>query len=196
MAWLKVLNLSHSKYLKETPDFSGLPSLEQLILKDCPRLREVHQSIGCLCNLILLNLKDCTSLSNLPEEIYKLKCLKTLILSGCSKMDLMENDRVRMKSLITIIAENTVMKQLPFTIVSPKNIGYISYVDLRNRHIIFFLLSFGLGCRQQRIPYLIFIPSCIRKIIVGMILHHCLAASQIFEVFWCNVTPSFNYLSK
>nr|XP_007134219.1 hypothetical protein PHAVU_010G029200g [Phaseolus vulgaris]ESW06213.1 hypothetical protein PHAVU_010G029200g [Phaseolus vulgaris] len=40
-------------------------------------------------------------------------------------MDLMEKDIVRMKSLITIIAENRVMKQLLFTIVSPKSIGYI-----------------------------------------------------------------------
>ncbi|ESW06182.1 hypothetical protein PHAVU_010G027100 [Phaseolus vulgaris] len=126
LTWLKVLNLSHSKYLIETPDFSGLPSLEQLILEDCPRLREVHQSIGCLSNLILLNLKDCTSLSNLPGEIYKLKCLKTLILSGCSKIDLMDIDIVGMKSFMTTIAENTAMKQLPFTIVSPKSIGYIS----------------------------------------------------------------------
>ncbi|ESW06207.1 hypothetical protein PHAVU_010G028800 [Phaseolus vulgaris] len=126
LMWLKVLDLSHSKYLIETPVFYGTRSLEQLILKDCPRLRQVHPSIGCLCNLILLNLQDCTNLSNLPKKIYKLKSLKTLILSGCSKMDLMEKDIVRMKSFITIIAKNTVMKQLPFTIVSPKSIGYIS----------------------------------------------------------------------
>ncbi|XP_068479121.1 disease resistance protein Roq1-like [Phaseolus vulgaris] len=69
LRWLKVLNLSHSKYLIETPNFSGLSSLEQLILKDCPGLQEVHQSIGCLSNLTLLNLKDCTSLSNLPAEV-------------------------------------------------------------------------------------------------------------------------------
>ncbi|XP_022642096.1 TMV resistance protein N isoform X2 [Vigna radiata var. radiata] len=68
LMWLTVLNLSHSKYLRETPDFSGLPRLEQLILKDCSRLRKVHHSIGCLNNLVLLNLKDCTSLSNLPRE--------------------------------------------------------------------------------------------------------------------------------
>jgi len=37
----------------------------------------------------------------------------------------MKKDIVRMKSFITI-AENTVMKQLPFIIVSPKSIGYIS----------------------------------------------------------------------
>ncbi|KAK8464557.1 hypothetical protein PHAVU_010G024351 [Phaseolus vulgaris] len=71
LRWLKVLNLSHSKYLIETPNFSGLSSLEQLILKDCPGLQEVHQSIGCLSNLTLLNLKDCTSLSNLPAEHFR-----------------------------------------------------------------------------------------------------------------------------
>ncbi|XP_027906464.1 TMV resistance protein N-like isoform X2 [Vigna unguiculata] len=126
LTWLKVLNLSHSKYLMETPDFSRLPSLEQLILKDCPGLCEVHQSIGCLNNLILLNLKDCTSLSNLPIEIYKLKSLKTLILCGCSKVDLLERDILKMESLIILIAQNTTVKQVPFSIVSSQSIGYIS----------------------------------------------------------------------
>ncbi|XP_068478251.1 disease resistance protein RUN1-like isoform X2 [Phaseolus vulgaris] len=126
LAYLKVLNLSHSKYLIETPDFSGLPSLEQLILKDCPRLRKVHPSIGYLCNLMLLNLKDCTSLCNLPVQICNLKSLKTLILSGCSKIDILEKDMVQMESLRILIAENTAVKQLPFTIVCSKSIGYLS----------------------------------------------------------------------
>jgi len=126
LKWLKVLNLSHSLYLTETPDFSKLPNLEQLILKDCPILREVDQSIGCLCYLTLLNLKDCTSLSNLPRKIYKLKSLKTIILSGCSKIEIMEKDIVQMESLITLITENTTVKEVPFSIVSSKSIGYIS----------------------------------------------------------------------
>ncbi|XP_047179046.1 disease resistance protein RPP2B-like [Vigna umbellata] len=98
---LKFLNLSHSKYLKETPDFSRLPSLEQLILKDCPSLRKVHQSIGDLSNILVINLKDCTSLSYLSQEIYKLRSLKTLILSGCSKLGSI--DIAQVKSLATII---------------------------------------------------------------------------------------------
>jgi len=110
----------------ETPDFSGLPSLEQLILKNCPGLRQVHQSIGCLSNLTLLNLKDCTSLSNLPRKIYKLKSLKTLILSACSKIHPLEKDIVQMESLITLITENTTVEQVPFSIISSKGIGYIS----------------------------------------------------------------------
>ncbi|XP_068479583.1 disease resistance protein RUN1-like isoform X2 [Phaseolus vulgaris] len=125
LACLKVLNLSHSKYLTKTPDFSRLPSLEHLILKDCPRLREVHQSIGCLCNLILLNLKDCTSLSTLPSEICKLKSLKNLIISGCLKIDLLEKDIVQMESLRTQISENTDVKQVPFSIVCSKSFAYL-----------------------------------------------------------------------
>ena len=123
---LEVLNLSHSKYLIETPDFSGIPNLKQLILKDCPNLLKVHQSIGVLSYLTLLNLKDCTSLCNLPRNIYKLKSLKSLILSGCSKIGLLEKDIVQIESLIILIAENTVVKQVPFSVVSSRSIGYLS----------------------------------------------------------------------
>ena len=126
LPWLKFLNLSHSKNLTETPDFSKLTSLEKLILKNCPSLCKVHQSIGDLHNLILINLKGCTSLRNLPREVYKLKSVKILILSGCSKIDKLEEDIVQMESLTTLIADNTVVKQVPFSIVSSKSIGYIS----------------------------------------------------------------------
>ncbi|KAL2965755.1 hypothetical protein AAZX31_16G078800 [Glycine max] len=126
LQWLKILNLSHSKYLTATPNFSGLPSLEKLILKDCPSLSKVHKSIGDLHKLVLINMKDCTSLSNLPREMYQLKSVKTLNLSGCSKIDKLEEDIVQMESLTTLIAENTAVKQVPFSIVSLKSIGYIS----------------------------------------------------------------------
>ncbi|XP_061370926.1 disease resistance protein RPV1-like isoform X2 [Gastrolobium bilobum] len=108
---LKILNLSHSRFLTNTPDFSKLPNLEKLILKDCPSLIEVHQSIGDLSKLLLINLKNCTSLTNLPRRIYELKSVKTLILSGCSKIDKLEEDIVHMESLTTLIANNTAVKQ-------------------------------------------------------------------------------------
>ncbi|KAL2319334.1 hypothetical protein Fmac_028303 [Flemingia macrophylla] len=114
---LKILNLSHSKYLIETPDFSKLPSLEKLILKDCTSLCKIHQSIGDLHNLQLINLKDCTSLSFLPREIYMLKSLKTLNISGCSRIDKLEEYIAHMESLTILITENTAGKQVPFSIV-------------------------------------------------------------------------------
>ncbi|MCI11285.1 TIR-NBS-LRR RCT1 resistance protein, partial [Trifolium medium] len=33
---LKILNLSHSQDLTETPNFSYMPNLEKIVLKDCP----------------------------------------------------------------------------------------------------------------------------------------------------------------
>jgi len=90
-------------------------------MKDCPNLSELHQSIGDLNSLLLINLKDCTSLSHLPEKIYQLKSLKTLILSGCSKIDKLEEGIVQMESLTTLIAKDTAIKE-----VRSKSIGYIS----------------------------------------------------------------------
>ncbi|KAI5423017.1 hypothetical protein KIW84_046142 [Lathyrus oleraceus] len=123
---LKILNLSHSKYLRRTPDFSKSPNLEKLIMKDCPNLCEVHQSIGDLNRLLLINLKDCKSLGDLPKKIYQLKSLKTLIISGCSKIDKLEEDIVHMESLTTLIAKDTAIKEVPCSIVRSKSIGYIS----------------------------------------------------------------------
>ncbi|CAL5195446.1 unnamed protein product [Lathyrus oleraceus] len=73
---LKVLNLSHSKHLKSTPDFLKLLNLEKLIMKDCQSLSEVHKSIGDLKKIHLINLKNCTSLANLPRESYQLISVK------------------------------------------------------------------------------------------------------------------------
>ncbi|CAI8608205.1 unnamed protein product [Vicia faba] len=123
---LKVLNLSHSRHLKSTPDFSKLPNLEKLIMKDCQSLSNVHPSIGDLKNLLLINLKDCTSLGYLPKEIYQLRSVITLIFSGCSKINKLEEDIGQMESLTTLIAANTGVKQVPHSIVRSKSIGYIS----------------------------------------------------------------------
>ncbi|XP_028765425.1 TMV resistance protein N-like [Neltuma alba] len=101
---LKTLNLSHSSYLTQTPDFTKLPNLERLLMKDCPSLIYIHESIGHPKNLLHVNLKDCKSLRYLPRNIYKLKSVKTLILSGCSLIDHLEEDIEQMESLTTLMA--------------------------------------------------------------------------------------------
>jgi Leucine-rich repeat (LRR) protein len=112
--------------LTETPDFSSLPNLEKLVLKDCPSLSAVSNSIGLLHKLLLINLTDCTGLRKLPKNIYKLKSLETLILSGCSKINKLEEDLEQMVSLTTLIADKTAITKVPFSIVRSKSIGYIS----------------------------------------------------------------------
>ena len=124
---LKFLNLSHSHYLTQTPNFARFPNLEKLILKDCMSLFEVHQSIGDLNNLVLVNLKDCRNLESLPRSFYKLKSLQTLILSGCSKFDNLADELGELgESLTTFLADNTAIRQVPWTIVQLKNLKELS----------------------------------------------------------------------
>ncbi|KEH29032.1 disease resistance protein (TIR-NBS-LRR class) [Medicago truncatula] len=124
---LKILNLSHSLDLTETPDFTYLPNLEKLVLKNCPSLSTVSHSIGSLHKILLINLTDCIGLRKLPRSIYTLKSLETLILSGCTMIEKLEEDLEQMESLITLIADKTSITKVPFSIVRLKNIGYISF---------------------------------------------------------------------
>lgn len=119
---MKFLNLSHSYHLTKTPDFSNLPNLEELKLKDCKSLVEIHHSIGCLQRLILVDLKDCTKLKSVPRGFCKLRSLKTLILSGCSKFENLPKDLGDLESLTTLIANGTAIKEVPFTIERLKNL--------------------------------------------------------------------------
>ncbi|KAG5517318.1 hypothetical protein RHGRI_037914 [Rhododendron griersonianum] len=95
---LKSLNLSHSPNLVRTPDFSGIPNLEILVLHDCTSLVEVHESIGSLERLVILDLRDCKSLRKLPRSIRKLKHLESLDLSGCPNLDELPMNRGSMDS--------------------------------------------------------------------------------------------------
>ncbi|KAI8021808.1 Disease resistance-like protein DSC1 [Camellia lanceoleosa] len=96
---LKVLNLSHSHGLRTTPNFTGLPNLEDLILENCIRLVEVHESISELERLVFLNLKGCKNLKKLPCKIGHLKSLEKLDLSGCSNLDQFPTELEKIKSL-------------------------------------------------------------------------------------------------
>ena len=135
---LKILNLSHSHHLRQTPDFSYLPNLEKLMLKDCPSLSSISHTIGHLSELLLINLKDCTSLRSLPRSIYKLKSLKTLILSGCIMIDKLEEDLEQMVSLTTLMADNTAITRVPYALTRLKSIGFISLCRFEGllRHLL------------------------------------------------------------
>ncbi|XP_023894493.1 disease resistance protein RPV1 isoform X2 [Quercus suber] len=123
---LEVLNLSHSHDLTWTPDFSRLPNLKKLKLKDCTSLLELHQSIGDLHYLVLVNLKGCENLRSLPRSFYKLKSLETLILSDCSKIDHLTDDLGEMECLTTLRIDYTAIRTIPSTINRLKNLKHFS----------------------------------------------------------------------
>ncbi|KAK2986976.1 hypothetical protein RJ640_024874, partial [Escallonia rubra] len=106
LGFLKILDLSYSPHLTGTPDFSILPNLERLILKECSNLVEVHESIGDLeTSLVSLNLRGCKRLRKLPRTIGRLKFLETLIISGCSSLDQLPEEMRMMESLREFLAD-------------------------------------------------------------------------------------------
>ncbi|GAV65328.1 LOW QUALITY PROTEIN: LRR_1 domain-containing protein/NB-ARC domain-containing protein/TIR domain-containing protein, partial [Cephalotus follicularis] len=113
---LKFIDLSDSKNLTKTPDFTGVPNLESLILKGCSRLSELHPSIGVLRRLTLLNLKDCYSLSSLPN-IIKLESLQVCILAGCSRLNKFPEIIGNMESLREFDVSETALGELPASII-------------------------------------------------------------------------------
>ncbi|XP_050253166.1 disease resistance protein RUN1-like isoform X4 [Quercus robur] len=90
---LKLIDLSDSQNLIETPNLSGAPNLKQLILRRCTRLYKIHASLRDHKRLILLDVSKCKRLSKLclsgtailhqPSSVVHLKNLKMLSISGC-----------------------------------------------------------------------------------------------------------------
>lgn len=115
MEKLECIDLSHSQYLVRTPDFSGIPNLERLILEGCTDLREIHQSLGVLSKLTFLNLKDCKNLQCFPSSI-ELESLKVLILSGCPKLDKFPEILGYMPNLLELHLNGTAITELPSSI--------------------------------------------------------------------------------
>ncbi|XP_019152024.1 PREDICTED: TMV resistance protein N-like [Ipomoea nil] len=122
---LKFINLSYSQKLIRTPDFTGIPNLERLILEECTSLVEIHASVGFLKNLVLLNLKHCINLKRLPKSIH-LEKLKMLILSGCLKLQTFPEIAGHMACLLEVYAEATALRELP------SSIDFLTHLSLIN----------------------------------------------------------------
>ncbi|TQD83681.1 hypothetical protein C1H46_030756 [Malus baccata] len=133
---LKTLDLSHSQSLKKSPDFSQVPNLEELILKECSSLSKIHPSIGHLKRLSLVNLNGCHKLISLPRDFYKLKSVETLLLNNCYEFREVHEDIGEMISLRTLEAADTAIREVPPSIVGLKNLTRLSLdrVELKGEY--------------------------------------------------------------
>ncbi|KAL1208825.1 Disease resistance protein RUN1 [Cardamine amara subsp. amara] len=158
---LKYLNLSHSDHLVETPDFSYLPNLEKLLLKNCKSLVRVHESIGMLHKkLVLVNMNGCSKLNDLPREFYRLKSLETLIISGCSNFKMLDDSLGELESLTSLIVDDTSLRVVPSSIIQLKKLKELSlrgcrgsldgFDDMHSEYnppiVLSSLVSNGLNC--------------------------------------------------
>ncbi|KAK0592430.1 hypothetical protein LWI29_018944 [Acer saccharum] len=122
---LKTIKLSYSHNLIETPDFTWVPNLEMLDLKGCTRLRKVHDSVGLLERLTILNLKGCKNLVSFPSNVSRL--LKILNLQGCSKLDHLPQNLGELEVLEELDAGETAIRQVPPSIARLSNLRSLSF---------------------------------------------------------------------
>ncbi|XP_057952416.1 TMV resistance protein N-like [Malania oleifera] len=125
---LKVIDLSNSHDLIQTPDLGGVKNLQQLILQGCTKLTKVHPSITALKRLNLLNLKGCECLSTFPQKI-KLESLKTFNLSGCSSLVEFPEVDPNMRQLSKLYLDGTAIKELPSSF---KHLTGLTLLNLAN----------------------------------------------------------------
>lgn len=110
---MKVLILNHFHSLTHIPDVSGLPNLEKISLKKCWNLITIHNSIGCLSKLEIINARKCNKLKSFPP--LRLPSLKELKLSGCWSLKSFPELLCKMTNLKSILLDDTSIGELPFS---------------------------------------------------------------------------------
>ncbi|KAI4388866.1 hypothetical protein MLD38_001157 [Melastoma candidum] len=123
---LKYLDLSHSTRLIDTPDFSLLPNLEELLLVGCVGLYRLHPSIGLLVKLVMLNLSGCRNLLELPSSISGLCSLKYLDLFACSKLAQLPEAICHLQCLEELDLGHTMIHP-PYFLTRLKNLKGLSF---------------------------------------------------------------------
>ncbi|KAL5173145.1 TMV resistance protein N [Glycine soja] len=108
---LKVLNFDECEFLREIPDVSDLPNLEELSFRRCGNLITVHPSIGFLSKLKILSAKRCSKLTTFPP--LNLTSLETLKLSYCSSLENFPEILGEMKNLSYLKLFSLGFKELP-----------------------------------------------------------------------------------
>ncbi|KAM5558828.1 TMV resistance protein N-like [Rosa sericea] len=120
---LKYMDLTMSQNLKETPDFTGIPNLEELHLAYCDGLVKVHPSIAVNKKLKWLTLNKCKNVKVFPSKI-EMDSLEYLGLFGCSKVKIPEFGE-GMKNLRRIFASGTASEELPSSIEHLVGLTYL-----------------------------------------------------------------------
>ncbi|KEH24923.1 disease resistance protein (TIR-NBS-LRR class) [Medicago truncatula] len=110
---MRELNLDHNQSLTQILDISGLLNLEILSFRDCSNLITIHNSIGFLNKLKILNVTGCSKLSSFPP--IKLTSLLKLELSHCNNLKSFPEILGDMKHITYIELVGTSIEQFPFS---------------------------------------------------------------------------------
>ncbi|KAK2421697.1 TMV resistance protein N [Trifolium repens] len=108
---MKVLRLDRSKRLTEISDVSGLPNLEEFSFERCKNLLTIHESVGFLNKLKILNAEGCSKLRSFPP--IKLTSLQQLRLSFCYRPNNFPEILGKMENIGSISSSKTSIEKLP-----------------------------------------------------------------------------------
>ncbi|XP_048436906.1 TMV resistance protein N-like [Pyrus x bretschneideri] len=128
---LKHIDLRCSNKLKNTPDFNGLPNLENLELSTCKNLVEIHPSIAILKRLKVLQLGGCESIKSLPSKV-EMDSLVHFNLGGCSNVKTIPEFGEQMKNLFSLTLDNTAIEKIPSSIGHAVGLRYFSLRKCKN----------------------------------------------------------------
>jgi len=119
--YMKVLTLNRCQYLTQIPDVSGLPNLEKLSFRFCENLITIHNSVGFLKRLEILDAGFCIKLQSFPP--LQLPCLKKLELAMCKSLKSFPELLCKMTNLKDIWLRQTFIGELPFSFQNLSQLG-------------------------------------------------------------------------
>ncbi|WMV34794.1 hypothetical protein MTR67_028179 [Solanum verrucosum] len=152
---LTVLNLSFSRNLIRTPNFSEIPNLQRIILKSCVSLVEIHPSIGHLRKVIFLNMENCKNLKSLPSSI-QMESLEIFNLSGCEKLEKFPEIQGNMELLSELLLAHTAIWELP------SSVGLLSGIILLDLHSCKSLVRLPASVSEMRKLKILSVKGCSR----------------------------------
>ncbi|XP_039689130.1 disease resistance protein RUN1 isoform X3 [Medicago truncatula] len=127
---MKVLTLDNCQYLTHIPNVSGLPNLEKFSFQFCRNLIAIHDSIGNLNKLEIINAWGCRKLESFPP--LWLPSLKELDVSYCK----------RLKCFPELLCKMTNTKEIGMCITSTRELPF----SFQNLHLSL------LACKMLRFP--------------------------------------------
>ncbi|KAJ6861054.1 TMV resistance protein N-like [Populus alba x Populus x berolinensis] len=141
---LKIINLSNSLNLSKTPDLTGIPNLESLILEGCTSLSDVHPSLAHHKKLQYVNLVNCKSIRILPNNL-EMESLKVCTLDGCSKLEKFPDIVGNMNYLMVLRLDETSITKLSSSILQLIGLGLLSMNTCKNLESI----PSSIGCLKS-----------------------------------------------
>ncbi|KAG2668207.1 hypothetical protein I3760_15G149400 [Carya illinoinensis] len=109
------MKFENCEFLEKILDLSSLSNLKELAIQFCTRLVEVHDSVGSLENLSMLDIFHCSKLRILPRSL-NLRSLCYLRLQDCPSIRYLPEIECKMESLIELNLRDTAIEELPLSI--------------------------------------------------------------------------------